>query len=89
MQSSLINKMEKAFRYAQEPERVKFDNFTVQFHGINNDHTVNFKDNKWACNCPFFATWQRCVHTMAVEKMLDRMLPADAKINFKFEEKQK
>ncbi|HXX59282.1 MAG TPA: hypothetical protein VEI27_01250 [Dehalococcoidales bacterium] len=88
MQSALINKMEKAFRYAQEPERIKFDNFTATFHGINGDHTVNFKNNKWVCTCPFYTTWGRCVHTMAVEKMLDRMLPAEAKTNFKFEEKQ-
>jgi hypothetical protein len=81
--------MEKAYRYAQEPERVKFDNFSIQFHGINNDHTVRFENNKWTCTCPFFATWERCVHTMAVEKMLDRMLPAESKTNFKIVEPQK
>ena len=37
MNSSLIGKVEKARRYAQEKERVSFNTFEVKFHGENDD----------------------------------------------------
>ncbi len=82
MQSSLIGKIEKAHRYAQELERINFNDFSVTFHGTNDDHTTSYKDNKWFCTCDFFNTWGLCAHTMAMEKVLDPMLPAEAKTNF-------
>jgi len=33
MQSSLIGKIEKAKRYAQETDRISFSEFTVKFRG--------------------------------------------------------
>ncbi|MDD4877237.1 MAG: hypothetical protein PHQ86_08965 [Dehalococcoidales bacterium] len=78
MQSSLIGKIEKAKRYAQEPERIKFSELSVKFQGNNNSYTTEYKDGKWHCSCHFFASWGACSHTMAVEKILNKMLPDEA-----------
>ena len=78
MQSSLIGKIEKANRYAQETDRVTFSDFSVKFRGENNDYDTGYKDGKWHCSCPFFTNWGLCSHTMALEKILGQMLPAEA-----------
>ena len=78
MQSSLIGKIEKAKRYAQEPERVTFSELSVKFRGENNDYTTEYKEGKWRCSCPFFSSWGVCSHTMALERILSNMLPKEA-----------
>ena len=78
MQSSLIGKIEKAKRYAQEKDRVAFSEFVVHFHGDNRDHEIQYKDGKWQCTCSFFSGWGLCSHTMAMQKILDGMLPEEA-----------
>jgi len=78
MQSSLIGKIEKANRYAQETDRVTFSEFMVKFQGDNNDYTTSYKDGKWQCTCSFFGNWGLCSHTMAMEKILNSMLPPEA-----------
>jgi hypothetical protein len=82
MQSSIIGKIEKAKIYAQEPERITFREFKVNFRGNNDSHTTSFRDNKWHCTCDFFTSWGLCCHTMALEKVLTQMLPEEAKTNF-------
>ena len=47
MQSSLIGKIEKAKRYAQETDRVTFEEFAVKFHGENSDYHTSYKDGQW------------------------------------------
>jgi hypothetical protein len=79
MQSSLIGKIEKAKRYAQEKNRVTFRELTVKFHGENSDYDVTLKDGKWRCTCSFFSKWGLCSHTMALEKILETMLPPEAR----------
>lgn len=78
MQSSLIRKIEKAKRYAQEPDRVTFSDFTVNFRGEHDNHVVNYKDEKWHCSCYFFSRWGLCSHTMALQQILSNMLPHQA-----------
>lgn len=75
MDYGMIGKIEKAKRYAEERERVHFQTMTVTFDGENNIHTVNLADGKWSCTCDFFQTRGRCVHTMALEMILENMLP--------------
>ncbi|MDP6101368.1 MAG: SWIM zinc finger family protein [Dehalococcoidia bacterium] len=75
MQSSLIGKIEKARRYAGEPERISFSSFTIRFRGENNQHQVSFSEGFWQCSCSFFANRGVCSHTMAMEKVLVGMLP--------------
>ena len=78
MQSSLIGKIEKAKRYAQETERVTLSEFSAEFRGDNNTYTTEYKNGKWHCSCHFFPSWGRCSHTMALEKILSNMLPKEA-----------
>ncbi len=75
MQSSLISKVEKAKVYAGERHRVQIDGLHVSFHGENSDHEVAIRDGRWSCNCDFFESWQVCSHTMALERILDGMVP--------------
>ena len=41
MYSSLISKIEKAKRYAEEPQRITFQEFEVRFRGDNSSHSVS------------------------------------------------
>jgi hypothetical protein len=76
MQSSLIGKIEKARVYAGERHRMKIEGLKVSFHGENSDHEVAIRDGKWSCNCDFFRSWDVCSHTMALERILEGMVPA-------------
>jgi hypothetical protein len=82
MQSSLIGKIEKAKRYAQETDRITFSDFSVKFRGDNSSYTTSFKEGKWHCTCSFFINWKTCSHTMALEKILGTMLPEEAITQF-------
>jgi len=78
MQSSLIGKIEKAKRYAQETERVTFNEFSTNFRGDNDSYVTGYKDGKWHCSCHFFSNWGLCSHTMALERIFKDMLPKEA-----------
>jgi hypothetical protein len=78
MQSSLIGKIEKAKRYAQEKERVTFSELTTKFRGENDEYVVGYGSGKWHCTCRFFSQWGLCSHTMALEQILKDMLPEEA-----------
>ena len=78
MQSSLIGKIEKAKRYAGEPERVTFLDFATDFRGENNTYKVSYKAGKWQCTCSFFSQRGTCSHTMALQRLLGNMLPKEA-----------
>lgn len=78
MQSSLIGKLEKAKLYAQERDRITFTEFKVKFRGGSDDYEISFEDGKWHCTCNFFSTWDTCSHSMAMERVLENMLPEEA-----------
>jgi hypothetical protein len=75
MDYGMIGKIEKAKRYAEQRDRIKFDSFTVTFEGENNPHTVRYQDGEWQCDCDFFLTRERCSHTMALEMIFEDMIP--------------
>jgi hypothetical protein len=75
MDYGMIGKLEKAKRYASQRERIHFETFKVTFEGENNPHTVNFEVGEWRCDCDFFQTRGRCSHTIALEMILEDMLP--------------
>ena len=77
MDYGMIGKLEKAKRYAEERDRITFNSLNVSFQGANNVHTVTLQDNKWRCTCDFFRTRGRCSHTMALEIILEDMLPEE------------
>ena len=78
MHSSLIGKIEKANRYAQELERITFSEFGVSFRGEHDIYDLGYKEGKWHCSCSFFSKWGLCSHTMAMQKTLAEMLPKEA-----------
>ncbi len=78
MRSSLIGKIEKAKRYAQEPDRITFSGLSAVFHGDNGDHKLSYAGGKWHCTCNFFSQWEMCSHTMALQQILGKMLPKEA-----------
>lgn len=81
MYSSMIGKIEKAHRYAREPERIKFENFTATFEGGHDSYTVSLTDRGWECSCHTFETHMigTCSHIMAMQQILGPMLPDEAR----------
>lgn len=77
MQSSLIGKIEKARRYAEEKGRIDFQNFAVKFRGDHNSYVVSFEGGAWHCSCDFFGKWGTCSHTMAMRRVLGDMLSVE------------
>jgi len=75
MHSSLIGKIQKANLYAQEPDRVNFQQFSATFRGEHDSYTVSYREGTWKCSCNFFAGWGVCSHTMTIQKLLGVMLP--------------
>ena len=81
MNSSMIGKIEKAHRYAREPERISFDTFTASFRGSHDDYTVALTESGWKCSCHTFETHMvgTCSHIMAIQHILGGMLPDHAR----------
>ncbi len=81
MNSSIIGKIEKAHRYAREPERVRVQNLEASFRGGHDDYTVRLTDGRWACSCHTFASHAvgTCSHVMAMQQLLGVMLSDDAR----------
>jgi hypothetical protein len=78
MDSGMIGKIQKSKFYAEEPERIRFEQFQVTFDGTNSKHEVVYERGNWRCTCNFFATRGVCSHTMAMERLLGVMLPPEA-----------
>jgi hypothetical protein len=74
MDSSIIGKIHKARKYAEERNRVSITSFRATFKGNHNTHEVMFDSGAWQCRCHFFATRGTCSHTMALQRILDEML---------------
>jgi hypothetical protein len=47
MNASVIGKIEKAKRYAEEKVRVTFDSFVPKFRGENGDHRLEYGKGTW------------------------------------------
>jgi len=78
MDSGMIGKIQKAKRYAEEPERIRFEQFRVTIQGKNSQHKVSYEQGNWRCTCNYFASRGVCSHTMAMERLLGVSLPPEA-----------
>jgi len=78
MYSTMIGKIEKARRYAQEPERIGLHSLAARFHGSHDDYALTLDDGQWGCSCNSFAHFGCCAHIMAVQRLLAVMLPPGA-----------
>lgn len=79
MHSSIVSKIEKARTYAEERDRVSITTFGATFRGNHNSYQVSYGSGSWHCSCPFFATRALCSHTMALQRILEGMVPREAK----------
>jgi hypothetical protein len=77
MDYGMIGKIEKAKRYAQEKNRFEFKGLSVAVKGDNNTHYVTYDNGDWKCDCEFFSLRGRCVHTIALETILEGMIQAE------------
>jgi hypothetical protein len=77
---NVVSDVEKAKRYADEPDRIQFKAFEVAFSGDNSTHHTSFLDDGWHCDCSFFGSRGVCCHTMAMEKVLKGMIPTAAPV---------
>ena len=75
MDYGMIGKIDKAKKYAVQRDRIHFESLKVNFEGDNNPHAVTLINGVWQCDCDFFQTRGRCSHTMALEMILEGMLP--------------
>jgi hypothetical protein len=77
----MIGKIEKAYRYAREPERVSFESFTASFDGSHDAYRVTHDESGWSCSCHTFEAHMvgTCSHVMAIQQILGGMLPDRAR----------
>lgn len=78
LDSGMINKIQKAKMYADEPERIHIRELRVEFDGKNSPHTVEFRNEHWGCDCDYFHGHQTCSHVMALDRVLGIMAPHEA-----------
>ena len=77
MVSSIIGKVDKARKYAEETERVSVTSFRAIFDGKHNIYEVGFDSGNWQCQCLFFTTRGVCSHTMALQRILEDVLSTE------------
>jgi len=78
MQSSLHGMIDKAHRYAEEPERVQLARLEAIVRGDNSDHTVKLADGRLSCDCDHYQHERLCAHVLTVERVLKSWIPANA-----------
>lgn len=74
MDASMINKIQKAKEYAQQPERATFNSLTVEFRGDNSNYQVTLSNDGWSCTCPGFQKYAICPHIMSIEKLFKPLI---------------
>jgi len=84
----MIGKIEKAHRYAQEQDRVKFTSLDATIHGDNDHYHVRLTPDGWECSCHTFQSHllETCSHVMAMQLMLGKMLNEDARYSAQVEQ---
>jgi hypothetical protein len=76
MNSSMIGKIEKAHRYANELDRVRINRFDATISGDNDRYHVRLTPDGWECSCHTFQSHvlETCSHVMAMQLVLRPML---------------
>lgn len=79
MNSSFISMVDKAKRYAEEPDRIAFTALEVEFRGINGTHRVALHGETWSCECEHFRMHALCAHVMTLQRMFADHLTVDVR----------
>ena len=69
MYSSLISMVEKAKRYADEPDRITIRDLEVEFRGNNGTHRLGLRGDEWWCQCEHFQAHGLCAHVMTLQRL--------------------
>ena len=85
MHSSVIGKIEKAHRYAREPERISLRRLEAGFEGDNDTYEVVLGADGWSCSCHSFHSLHGCAHILALQDLLGPILPENARLSGLFE----
>lgn len=81
MDYGMVSKIEKARRYVDErEERIQFVRFMATINGDHSTHAITFENNRWHCDCEYFRSRNVCSHTMALERVLQGMIPGPGEI---------
>jgi hypothetical protein len=72
---NVVSDVEKAYRYAEEKDRIQFNSFKVSMQGNNSEHTVSYNRGVWDCDSNSFRMRGVSSHTIAMERLLKGMLP--------------
>ena len=75
LNSSLIGKIQKSLIYAAERDRVSLSQFTATFRGDHDTYTIAYQQGVWKCTCHFFEGHGLCSHSLALQRMLEGMMP--------------
>ncbi len=78
MRSSLHGMIDKAHRYAEEPDRVQLARLEAIVRGDNGDHAVSLAEGRLSCDCDHYLHERLCAHVLTVERVLKSHLPANA-----------
>lgn len=79
MYSSMIGKIDKARRYALEPQRARITMLRATFHGEHDQYALGLDGDQWTCSCHSFQVLGLCAHVMAAQRLLDAMLSVEAR----------
>jgi hypothetical protein len=74
MDYGMIGKIEKAKRYAEQPERMTFQSLTAEFKGDNSTYRVSLGPEGWDCSCSGFRSHGMCPHIMTMERLFKPMI---------------
>ena len=74
MDSGIIGKVDKAKRYSNETERVNITNLQADFQGEHDTYKVSYNSGDWDCECLFFSSRGLCSHTMALQRILNKVI---------------
>ena len=88
MNSSMIGKIEKAHRYAHEPERVTINFLDSTIKGDNDQYHIKLTPDGWECSCHTFQSHmlETCSHVMAMQLLLGKMLKNDVRYSAQADE---
>ncbi|MGQ9887886.1 MAG: SWIM zinc finger family protein [Aggregatilineales bacterium] len=76
---NVVSDVEKAHRYAQERDRIRFTAFNATVHGNNSEHTVTYDNGVWYSDSTSFKLRGVSSHIIALERLLKGMVePAQA-----------
>jgi hypothetical protein len=78
MDSSFIQKIEKAKDYAVQPDRIKIKAYQAEFRGDNGNHTLTYEGDQWHCDCDYYAGRKTCTHVMTMQIRLEGKVSTEA-----------